>query len=93
MGKKAASHIQLTERDKKLLTLVGRRGCVSIDALHQNFWMNAKVRTCQERIALLMKAGYLKSELVEARGRSETIYYLDKKGKGQFDEETRKTFY
>jgi Replication-relaxation len=93
MGKKAASRVKLTDRDRNLLALVGQRGCVTIDMMHRNFWTSAKIRTCQERIDLLEKAGYLKSELVEARGRPETIYYLDKKGKGQFDGETRKTFY
>lgn len=83
------------ERDLQVFTMIGKRGCVTIDAIQRNFWPHCKpgTTTCEARIEQLKRAGYLQSEIVDVRGKQEKIYYLDKKARSEFDEITRKSFY
>lgn len=86
-----------------VFSMLGQRGCMTLDSIRRNFWSHtikkdaegnvSYTTTCEDRIEQLKRAGFLKSEIVDARGRQEQIYYLDKKARLQFDKEERKTFY
>ncbi len=73
--------------------MIGKRGCVSLAAIHRNYWTHAKYETCLARIDQLVRGGYLKRETTDVRGNHETIYSLDKKALPEFSDAERKTFY
>jgi hypothetical protein len=85
--------VKLGQRDLQFFEMIGKRGCVTLETIHRNFWQGAKLDTCKARVEQLKRAGYLQSEIVDVRGRQEIIYYLDRKARSQFDEQIRKTFY
>ena len=86
-------NIKLTDRDRACFEMIGKRGCVTLEAIHRNYWTSARKETCEARIDQLVKGSFLKSEFVDVRGKQEKIYYLARKARNEFDQETRKTFY
>lgn len=86
-------NVKLTDRDRSCFEMIGKRGCVTLDAIHRNYWTKARKETCEARIEQLVKANYLKSEIVDVRGKQEKIYYLARKARSEFDAEIRREFY
>lgn len=76
----APSPVHCTERDLRLLAWVSARGCAGDEQLARLFWRNRRLQTARERLAKLVAAHYLHSETVDARGHSECMYWVERKG-------------
>lgn len=63
-------------RDRAVFAHIGQVGLASAEQIQQVFWPAARLRTCQERLALLVRAEYLTCSPTLARHRYETIYWL-----------------
>lgn len=82
----------VTERDFKIMRLLGTDGVSNLKTIHEKFWPQATVRTCRERLAQLEKAGWLESHYVDTRHfKNELVFTLTPKGaKQHFNEVERK---
>lgn len=85
--------LHITERDMKIFTFIGKRGCASLEILARTFWPQRVVTTCSDRLNQLTRAEYLSRQMVQVRRKDEKIYALQKKARMLFDEDARKAFY
>ncbi len=74
----------LTDRDYALLRWVGQAGIAAEEQLQRRFWAERSLETTQDRLAQLVKAGYLKQTTCDARGYEEVVYALTRRGRQQF---------
>lgn len=76
---------QVTARDLRLLQWIGQAGIASQDQLHRHFWAGQQPETAQNRLAQLVKAGYLQTTLCDVRrADGEVVYMLTDEGRQQF---------
>jgi hypothetical protein len=81
---------QLTERDLCLMLWIGQAGVAAADQIHRHFWADRHAQTAQDRLAQLVKAGYLHMALCDIRRQEgEWIYTLTTKGHQQFAPQER----
>ncbi|OPX92605.1 MAG: hypothetical protein A4E53_00396 [Pelotomaculum sp. PtaB.Bin104] len=74
---------QLTDRDKGILTDLGRCRVLSSSQIKNAYWPEAKERTCLERLERLQKAGFVKEQTIyaEKAGQWMKVFCLDEKGR------------
>lgn len=86
---------QINERDRLIFAFIGKFGCANSKQIHKSvFTVNGKTPTearCRDRLTQLARAGYIKTELVQARGKTERIYWIERKALMELDDEKRKT--
>ncbi len=63
--KKAVNFI--TNRDREVLSFIGRGGIASLDQLHRRFWPAASKQTCRARLLKLEKSWLVTSYYMDAR--------------------------
>lgn len=81
---------QLTKRDLRLLSWIGQAGIAALDQLQRHFWAGRHVQTAQDRLAQLVKMGYLHRTLCDIRrAEGEWIYSLTHQGRQQFAPQER----
>jgi hypothetical protein len=80
--RRAARH--LTPRDRQILGWVGQAGLASLDQLARFGWAGRCLRTAQDRLTQLVKAGYLQVTTCDARQPGERVYTLTRQGRLQF---------
>ncbi len=82
---------QIVERDEKLMRFIGQSGVANLNQIHKVFWEGRQVRTAQQRLAQLVKAGYLVTDFTDVRQPGEQIYGLTAKGRNEFSKLEQKT--
>ncbi len=82
----------VTDRDLKIMRLLGTDGVSNLKTIQERFWPEAKVRTCRERLAQLEKAGWIESQFVDTKGNKDMLVFtLSSKGaKEHFSQPERK---
>ncbi len=86
-------HIHPTERDQQIFRYLGEIGCASWDAIFRSFWPESRSKqACKDRLAQLVAGGYLHTDVTDARGRREHIYWIGRKASLLFDEQARRGF-
>lgn len=86
-GKRAAR--QITARDEALLRRIGQAGIAGEAQLHRDYWAGAQLRTAQDRLTQLSKAGYIERQVCDVRRPGEVVYTLTRKGRLLFDQAER----
>lgn len=89
---------QINERDRLIFSFIGKYGCANAKQIHGAvFTVNEKTgrvpteARCRDRLTQLIRSGYVKTELVKARGKTERIYWIERKALMELDEDKRKT--
>ncbi len=85
-------NVLATERDRDLIRFLGEHGCATTAQIAQLYWPGRKVRTCAERLDLLVKAGFLHTTSVYSRGMEEQVYWIQQKGSRIFEKDVRDRF-
>jgi DNA-binding PadR family transcriptional regulator len=63
---------------------IGHAGIAAETQIHRGFWAGRHIVTAQDRLAQLVKAGYLERTTCDARGQEEVVYALTRLGRRQF---------
>jgi hypothetical protein len=63
---------------------VGRAGIAAETQIHRGFWAGRNIQTTRDRLAQLVRAGYLEQTTCDARGKEEVVYTLTHRGRRQF---------
>lgn len=71
----------LTSRDLAVLEFIGRRGCATPAQVREQFWVEATLATCRDRLRLLVRAGLLGRAMMHCRGQLEEIIWLAPAGR------------
>lgn len=74
-----SQHIQPTSRDLALFAYLAQLGIASDEQIRAQFWLEARLQTCVDRLEKLVQAGYLHSAFTSARGRCERTYWISRK--------------
>lgn len=95
MGKKKARYSQsvhTTQRDLEIIRFLGKYGCANASQIHASFFEGRTLGRAKNRLDELVKGGFLHSSLTDARGKTERIYWIERKGSMQFEEDVRAIF-
>jgi DNA-binding PadR family transcriptional regulator len=83
----------VTERDLKIMRLLGTDGISNLKTIHEKFWPGAKAQTCRDRLLQLEKSGWLKSHFVDTRGKkNELVFTLTPQGAKQHFSQIERKF-
>src|SRR5690242_14045350 len=76
---------QLTDRDMSVLEWAGRAGIAAMDQVANRFWPQRSLRTAEERVRRLARAGYLEVHTCDLRRPGEMVVCLTEAGRNLFD--------
>ena len=71
--------VRPTSRDTAIFAYLAQLGLASDGQIRAQFWPEAKLQTCVDRLEKLARAGYLQREYTSARGRTERVYWTRRK--------------
>jgi hypothetical protein len=78
--------IHATDRDREILSYIGKYGCANAKQIHEVVFSKRTLGRAKDRLSQLVSGGYLHSEVTDARGKRERIYWIERKGLMELEE-------
>ena len=85
-------HTQITERDRSVFEYIGTHGCATSEQIRRLFWDGRKLQTCTDRLAQLVRAGFLQTAPTQCRGTEESMFWIGREARLLFPDELRARF-